>query len=64
MGRNMVTLYRMHNSSKMQPVEYQMAYQSLEDKYTHQAILMKEASKALKASESHVSAMQEELMDS
>ena len=39
-----------------------MAYQSLEDKYTHQAILMKEASEALKASESHVSAMQEELM--
>ena len=43
-------------------VEYQMAYQSLEDKYTHQAILMKEASEALKASESHVSAMEEELM--
>ena len=43
-------------------IEYQMAYQSLEDKYTHQAVLMKEASEALKASESHVSAMQEELM--
>ena len=43
-------------------IEYQMAYQSLEDKYTHQAILMKEASEALKASESHVSAMQEELI--
>ena len=39
-----------------------MAYQSLEDKYTHQAMLMKEASKALQVSESHVSAMQEELM--
>ena len=39
-----------------------MAYQSLEDKYNHQAVLMKEASEALKASESHVSAMQEELM--
>ena len=43
-------------------IEYQMAYQSLEDKYTHQAVLMKEASEAIKASESHVSAMQEELM--
>ena len=43
-------------------VKYQMAYQSLEDKYTHQAVLMKEASEALKASESHVSAMQEELI--
>ena len=43
-------------------MEYQVAYQSLEDKYTHQAILMKEASEALKASESCVSAMQEELM--
>ena len=43
-------------------LEYQMAYQSLEDKYTHQAILMKEASEALQASESCISAMQEELM--
>ena len=39
-----------------------MAYQSLKDKYNHQAVLVKEASEALKASESHVSAMQEELM--
>ena len=38
-----------------------MAYQSLEDKYTHQAILMKEASEALQALESQVSAMQKEL---
>ena len=42
--------------------EYQMAYQSLEDKYNHQAILMKEATEALKVSESCVFAMQEELM--
>ena len=44
--------------------EYQLAYQSLEEKYNHQAILVKEASEALKASESCVSAMQEELIDS
>ena len=31
--------------------EYQLAYQSLDEKYTHQAILVKEASEALKASE-------------
>ena len=43
-------------------LEYQIAYQSLEDKYTHQAVLMKEASEALQVSKSHVSAMQEELM--
>ena len=42
--------------------EYQLAYQSLDEKYTHQALLVKEASEALKASESHVSALQEELM--
>ena len=42
--------------------EYQLAYQSLDEKYTHQAILVKEASEALKASESHVSMLQEELM--
>ena len=42
--------------------EYQLAYQSLDEKYTHQAILVKEASEALKASESHVSVLQEELM--
>ena len=33
-------------------VEYQMSYQSLKDKYSHQAVLVKEASEALKASES------------
>ena len=42
--------------------EYQLAYQSLDEKYTHQAVLVKEASEALKASESHVSVLQEELM--
>ena len=42
--------------------EYQLTYQSLDEKYTHQAILVKEASEALKASESHVSVLQEELM--
>ena len=42
--------------------EYQLAYQSLDEKYTHQAVLGKEASEALKASKSHVSVLQEELM--
>ena len=42
--------------------ECQLAYQSLDEKYTHQAILVKEASETLKASESHVSVLQEELM--
>ena len=28
--------------------EYQLTYQSLDEKYTHQAILVKEASEALK----------------
>ena len=42
--------------------EYQLAYQSLDEKYTHQAVLVKEASEALKASESHVAELQEELM--
>ena len=42
--------------------EYQLAYQSLDKKYNHQAVLVKEASEALKASESHVSVLQEELM--
>ena len=42
--------------------KYQMAYQSLDEKYPHQAVLVKEASEALKASESHVSMLQEELM--
>ena len=42
--------------------EYQLAYQSLDEKYTQQAVLVKEASEALKASESPVSVFQEELM--
>ena len=42
--------------------EYWLAYQSLDEKYTHQAILVKEASEAPKASESHVTTLQEELM--
>ena len=42
--------------------EYQLAYQSLDEKYTHQAVLVKEASEALKASESRVTALQVELM--
>ena len=42
--------------------EYQLTYQSLDEKYTHQAILVKEASETLKASKSHVSMLQEELM--
>ena len=42
--------------------EYQLTYQSLDEKYTHQAILVKEASEALKASESRVAELQEELM--
>ena len=42
--------------------EYQLAFQSLDEKYTHQAALVKEASVALKASESHVAELQEEVM--
>ena len=34
--------------------EFQQAFQSLDEKYTHQSILDKEASEPLKASESHV----------
>ena len=41
--------------------EYQLAYQSLDEKYTHQAVLVKEASKALKASESRVAELREEV---
>ena len=43
-------------------MEYQLAYQSLDEKYSQQAILVKEASEALKASESCVVELQEELM--
>ena len=41
--------------------ELQQAYQSLDEKYTHQSFLVKEASEALKASESHVTELQGEL---
>ena len=41
--------------------EYQLAYQSLDEKYTHQAVLVKEASEALKASESDVAELWEEV---
>ena len=41
--------------------ELQQAYQSLDEKYTHQSILVKEASEALKASESHLTELQGEL---
>ena len=41
--------------------EYQQAFQSLDEKYTHQSVLVKEASEALKASKSHVAKLQEEL---
>ena len=43
-------------------MEYQLAYQSLDEKYSKQAILVKEVSEALKASESHVAELQEEVM--
>ena len=43
-------------------MEYQAAYHSFEDRYTHQAVLMKEASEALQASESWASTMQQELL--
>ena len=39
-----------------------MAYQSLDEKYTHQAVLVKEVSEALEAYESCGSVLQEELM--
>ena len=41
--------------------EYQLAYQSLDEKYSQQAVLVKEASEALKASESCVAELQEEV---
>ena len=41
--------------------EYQLAYQSLDQKYSHQTVLVKEAFKALKDSESHVAELQEEV---
>ena len=41
--------------------EYQLAYQSLDKKYSEQAVLVHEASEALKASESHAKELQKEL---
>ena len=53
-----------HNAKFFQEAvtEYQQAYQSLDEKYTHQAVLVQEVSEALKASESCVAELQEELM--
>ena len=41
--------------------EYQLAYQSLDKKYSEQAFLVHEASEALKASQSHVEELQKEM---
>ena len=41
--------------------EYQLAYQSLDEKYAHQAVLVQEASEALKASEIRVAEFQQEV---
>ena len=41
--------------------EYQLAYQSLDKKYSEQAVLVKEASEALKASKSLVKELQREM---
>ena len=41
--------------------EYQLAYQSLDKKYSEQAVLVLEASEALKASQSHVEELQKEM---
>ena len=41
--------------------EYQLAYQSLDKKYSEQAVLVHEALEALKASESHAKELQKEL---
>ena len=43
-------------------VEYQSAYCSIQDKYTHQACLLEEASGALWATESQASQTQQELL--
>ena len=43
-------------------VEYQSAYYSIQDKYTHQAHLLEEASGALQAAESWASQTQQELL--
>ena len=41
--------------------EYQLAYQSLDKKYSEQAVLVHEASEVLKASQSHVEELQKEM---
>ena len=41
--------------------EYQLAYQSLDKKYSEQAVLVLKASEALKASQSHVEELQKEM---
>ena len=41
--------------------EYQLAYQSLDKKYSEQAVLVLEASEALKASQSRVDELQKEM---
>ena len=41
--------------------EYQLAYQSLDKKYSEQAVLVWEASEALKVSQSHVEELQKEM---
>ena len=41
--------------------EYHLAYQSLDKKYSEQAVLVQEASEALKASQSHVEELQKEM---
>ena len=51
----------MPSSSRMLQLSCQQAYQSLDEKYTHQSVLVKEASEALKASESRVTELQGEL---
>ena len=43
-------------------VEYQSAYYSIQDRYTHQAHLLEEASGALQAMESQTSQTQQELL--
>ena len=43
-------------------VEYQSAYYSIQDRYTHQAHLLEEASGALQAAESWASQTQQELL--
>ena len=42
--------------------EYQLAYQSLDEKYSQQAVLVKKASEALKASQSRIAELQQEVV--